>query len=91
MDAYSKKLERKVTFLKTYHPFTSGKLLQEWDICIATVSFIEISNHKIFWTVSMCWNYVILVGPFILQSSKKLFYIYSQRQTFCGTLDYVPP
>jgi len=29
MDAYSKKLERKVTFLKTYHPFTSGKLLQE--------------------------------------------------------------
>lgn len=38
----------------------------------------------------MSLNYVILVGQFIRQFSKKLFN-FSQRQTFCGTLDYVPP
>ena len=31
-----------------------------------------------------------LAGQFILPSSKHIF-IFSQRQTFCGTLDYVPP
>lgn len=38
----------------------------------------------------MSLKYVILGGLFILRSSNYVL-IFSQRQTFCGTLDYVPP
>lgn len=39
----------------------------------------------------MCLNFVILDGLFTRRFSNSSFIIRSQRQTFCGTLDYVPP
>jgi len=38
----------------------------------------------------MSSNWLILVGLSTLHSSNE-FFILSKRQTFCGTLDYVPP
>lgn len=48
MDACLNKSERKVTYPKTYHHFTSGKSPPESDTSTATVLSIEISSLKIY-------------------------------------------
>lgn len=90
MDVCLDKFVKKLTFHKTKPVIILDKSQVGYDTSIATMSFIVISSHKIYWIVSMSWKYVILVGQFTLLSSKNSFY-FSQRQTFCGTLDYVPP
>ena len=48
MAAYLRKYANMAICKKTWPHSTSDKLLQEYATCIATVSFTETSNHKIF-------------------------------------------
>ena len=77
-------------FLKTKLLTISNKLQSLLSTCIASTSFIEISNHKISLLLMELPNSQTLDGLFIHHFSKRSVY-YSKRNTFCGTLDYVPP
>lgn len=90
MDVYLDKSGKKHILQKNCHATISDKSSVGFVTCTPIVLFIGTSSLRTYSIVSECSRFVISVGLFIHQYST-FFIKYSQRQTFCGTLDYVPP
>ena len=86
----SKTSETRESFLKKKQLTLPNNAFLLWNTCTMSQSCIETSNLKTFWLNKEFWRCQTSGGQSTLLSSN--FYSnFSKRQTFCGTVDYVPP